>query len=79
MMIKVSSVSTFSFRDGEENMGAHSDDDQGEQCIHSVIIKAPNEGKAAKNDRRWFYQICIVAESGDAYEMDGTFGLFNWL
>jgi hypothetical protein len=22
------------FRDGQENMGAHSDDDQGEQCIH---------------------------------------------
>jgi alkylated DNA repair dioxygenase AlkB len=68
------------YRDGQDNMGAHSDDDQGETCIFTVIIKAPTKGRAVliepKNVKDGSARFELWPKRGDAYEMDGALYLF---
>lgn len=70
------------YRDGNDYMGFHADDDQGEQCIMAVLTSSPPQprriqirprGNKLKEFLRGDVQLELLMQAGDAYRMDGTF------
>ncbi|KAL7578972.1 hypothetical protein ACA910_019019 [Epithemia clementina (nom. ined.)] len=79
-------VNLICYRDGQDKMGLHADDDQGEEKIMAVMIASPlvarrvliqtaeTKGKASNADDGEIVeeQIELFLRPGDAYEMDGV-------
>jgi alkylated DNA repair dioxygenase AlkB len=67
------------YRDGNDHMGLHADDDQGESTILSVLVDSPPEPRKViispnKKKKPWIegdQQLQLFMHAGDAYEMDG--------
>ena len=69
-------VNTLIYRDGNDRIGKHSDDDQGEEKIMTVIISSPPEPRRVLIEEKKLLpgtqgeQIELLLNAGDAYEMD---------
>ena len=66
------------YRDGDDGIGMHADDDQGEKLILTVNVKSPKttrhvviRPKNFKNVENGDAQLELFLNAGDAYSMDG--------
>lgn len=65
------------YRDGNDHMGFHSDNDQGEETILSVLVESPPRPRRLiikpkkKHPEHGDHKIVLFLYSGDGYDMDG--------
>ena len=72
-------VSPVLYRDGQDKMGDHCDDDQGEQCICTLLVESPTESPRQVlirplqklTPRHGDERIELLMLPGDAYVMNG--------